>query len=135
MCNDLRIHADGSTIYTPCGHVFRAGDTQSSDMTWVGDLGVGWKDIAFNPSSAVAYALRDNGAALQEIDTEQLTLQASHLSLRRQRGSSRDPTTSCWCTGCLGRIPDGDRGHRLFFALRVLTDDQRPRPTLLPRPR
>jgi serine protease Do len=78
MCNDLRIHADGSTIYTPCGNVFRAGDSQSSDMTWVGDLGVPWKDIAFNPSSPVAYALRDDNAALQEIDTVKLTLQASH---------------------------------------------------------
>jgi hypothetical protein len=79
MCNDLRMHANGSAIYTPCGHVFRAGDTQASDMIWAGDLGMGWKDITFRPSSDLAYAVReDDNSVLQEVDTVKLTPKASH---------------------------------------------------------
>lgn len=78
MCNDLRMHPSGGAIYTPCGHVFRATDTQASDMTWAGDLGLSWKDIAFHPSSGAGYLLQDGSAALQAVDTAQFLLTGSH---------------------------------------------------------
>ena len=78
MCGELRIHPDGNTIYTPCGHVFLASNVQLNDMTWVGDLGLDWIDLAFHPAGAVAYLLVDGAPAIYEYDTASLSAVTNH---------------------------------------------------------
>jgi hypothetical protein len=78
MCGDLRLHPDGNTIYTPCGHVFLASNVAASDMTWLGDLGLEWADLAFHPSGSSAYLLVEGAPAIYEYDTATLAPLATH---------------------------------------------------------
>ena len=86
MCGDLRIHPAGNTIYTKCGHIFLASNVQGTDMTWVGNMGITWKDLAFHPSGAAVYVINNNAPTLFEYDATTLMPVATHpLSAPAQR--------------------------------------------------
>ncbi|HYO97824.1 MAG TPA: hypothetical protein VER33_25130 [Polyangiaceae bacterium] len=73
MCGDLRIHPSGNTIYTPCGNIFLASNSQSTDMTFVADMGLSWIDLGFDSSGRYALVLTANARALYVYDTETLS--------------------------------------------------------------
>lgn len=73
MCGDLRIHPSGTTIYTPCGHIFLASNTRSADMTWVANMGMSWIDLGFESTGRYAFVLSANARALYVYDTETLS--------------------------------------------------------------
>ena len=73
MCGDLRIHPSGSTIYTPCGHIFLSSNSQSSDMTHVASMGVSWTDLGFDATGRYALILAASARALYIYDTETLS--------------------------------------------------------------
>lgn len=72
MCGDLRLHPQGDTIYTKCGHVLLASEVQSSDMTWVASMGLTWRDLAFHPSNGTVYVIDDSTPALYSCDGDTL---------------------------------------------------------------
>jgi hypothetical protein len=85
MCGDLRIHPSGNVIYTRCGHVFLATNQAGSDMTWTGDIGFAWRDLAMHPDGKAAYAIPDKSwdeeqyePVLHEIDTDSLQTVATY---------------------------------------------------------
>ena len=57
ICDDLRINPTGTTIYTKCGNVFLATNNAMSDMTFTGNIGILWRDLAFRPDGKMAYVL------------------------------------------------------------------------------
>lgn len=86
MCDDLRIHPSGSTIYTKCGHVFLASDVKETDMTWVADMGTAWEDLAFHPSGEAVYVITKDAPAIHEYNAASMMPAATHpLSAPAQR--------------------------------------------------
>jgi hypothetical protein len=73
MCGDLRIHPSGTTIYTKCGHIFLASNSQSTDMTYVANMGIGWLDLGFDTTGRYALVLGSDARALYLYDTETLS--------------------------------------------------------------
>ncbi len=78
MCGDLRIHPSGNTIYTRCGHIFLATNVVGTDMTWVADMGLSWKDLTFHPSGSAAYVITDNAPQIHEYDPATLAPVGTH---------------------------------------------------------
>ncbi len=85
MCGDLRIHPAGTTIYTKCGHVFLATNNAASDMTWTGNIGIVWRDLAFRPDGKIAYVIPDKASSKAEyeavvhaVDTDTLKTVATY---------------------------------------------------------
>lgn len=85
MCGDVRIHPAGTTLYTRCGHVFLASNTKTSDMTWTGDIGIEWRDLAIRPDGKIAYVVPDKSwdkdeyeAVLYAVDTDSLKTVATY---------------------------------------------------------
>ena len=72
MCGDLRVAPDGATIHTACGHVFLATNVGMSDMTWTGDLGMAWDDLAFGPGTGVGFMAVQGSPVLFTFDAATL---------------------------------------------------------------
>ena len=77
VCGDLRIHPWGHRIFTRCGEVFTAADTQTADMRWVGTIGSAWDDLAFDPTGAFAYVLVEGNDTLGVVDAQTLATVAT----------------------------------------------------------
>ena len=87
ICGALRIHPAGTTMYSGCGNVFLATMSQDTDMTWTGDLGIPWRDLAFSADGKLAYLIPDKDpdvkgsvykAVLYAVDTTSLKVVATY---------------------------------------------------------
>ena len=88
ICGALRIHPAGTTMYSACGNVFLATMNQDTDMSWTGDLGFPWRDLAFRPDGKLAYVIPDKDPevkgsvykpVLYAVDTDSLELVATYI--------------------------------------------------------
>lgn len=113
-CGDLRIHPAGTTIYTRCGDVFLATNSKASDMTWTGDIGIEWRDLAFRPDGKMAYVIPGNTPGkgyepvVYAVDTDSLKTVATYqLAAPAERVLASD-TGLVLVRGTLGGNPKAE---------------------------